>query len=843
MTIPHDWTGETRTGYHPIGTVRARGDQPERRDGALIWTFASEDGALVEVALLAEDLARVRLLPPDVTPARSWAVVRTSWPEVQVHTEKMERDAGCALKTGSMHLQIHTDPLRLTFSWPDGSTFAEDVPECGMGYVGATGPRDVPSALLPAGSTRCFKRLAPGERILGAGERTEALDKRGLRMIFYNVDPPELHSEKTGSMYASIPFWIGLRLGRAYGIFMDSVRRSDLDAGAAHPDVLSFGTVDGDLTYYVFAGPTPAQVLERYADLTGRTPMPPRWALGYAQSRWGYMSEEHLRSVADEFRRRGIPCDTLYLDIDYMDGYRDFTWNSWRFPDPERMLGELGELGFKVVTIIDPGVKADPTDPTYAEGLERDYFVRRADGSLFVGTVWPGEAVFPDFSRAEVRQWWGERHRLLLDPGIAGIWVDMNEPSLTDRLVPGAGVPHGSTLPPDAVHHPEGQDGPPLAHAQFHNAYGLEMTQATYEGQQQLRPKRRPFVLTRAGYAGIQRYAAVWTGDNNSTWDHLQLAMRMCLTLGLSGVPFVGFDTGGFWGNATGAQLVRFTQLGALFPFFRNHSAMETHAQEPWQFGQPFEAMCRAAIALRYRLLPYIYTAFAQATRDGSPIARAMAYAFPEEDALAPLDDQFLLGDALLAAPVCVEDQIARSVSFPPGIWIDWLTGERFRGPARPTVSTPLDVLPLFVREGAIVPLGPVVPYVGERATEPITLACYLGNEADARAEGTLYEDDGESPAYRDGAYRRTRFTAARSGNTVALKAEASEGGFDGSMPAWAVELSLPHPPRAQVAVDAIELDGESASQWKTVPRRYDTLVRVQLGRLGLPFSVAIRLK
>jgi alpha-glucosidase len=842
MTIPHDWTGKERTGYHPIGTVRPHGEQPERRDGALVRSFASEDGARVEVALLAADLARVRLLPPDVMPAASWAVARDAWPDVQVHAEKMERDAGWVLKTEAMHLQIHADPLRLTFSWPDGSTFAEDVPECGMGYVGPAGPRDVPSTLLPAGSTRCFKRLAPGERILGGGERTEAMDKRGARLVFYNVDPPQPHGEKTGSMYVSIPFWMGLRQGRAYGIFMDSVRRSDLDAGAAHPDVLSFGTVDGDLTYYVFAGPTPARVLERYADLTGHMPLPPRWALGYAQSRWGYYPEEYLRSVADEFRRRGIPCDTLYLDIDYMDGYRVFTWNPWRFPDPEGLVSALGEQGFKVVTIIDPGVKADPTDPTYAEGLERDHFVRRADGSLFVGTVWPGESTFPDFSRAEVRQWWGERHRSLLDAGVAGIWVDMNEPSLTDRLVPGAGIPHGTTPPPNAVHRPEGPDGPPLTHAKFHNAYGMQMARATYEGQEQLRPAGRPFVLTRSGYAGVQRYAAVWTGDNCSTWDHLRLAARMCLTLGLSGVPFVGFDTGGFWENASGELLVRFTQLGALFPFFRNHSSMGMASQEPWQFGQPYEALCRAAIELRYRLLPYLYTAFAQAARDGSPIARAMAHAFPEEDALASLDDQFMVGDALLAAPVCAEDQIVRPVSFPPGIWIDRLTGERFRGPARPLVNTPLDVLPLFVREGAIVPLGPVMQHVGARVPEPITLACYLGDGPDARAEGSLYEDDGESPAYREGAFRRTHFSAARSGNTVTLRTEVIEDGLEGAAPEWVVELSLPHPPRAQIAVDTVRLNGQSLAQWDVVPRRYDTLVRVPLGRVPVPFTLGVAL-
>nr|MBF6591488.1 DUF4968 domain-containing protein [Ktedonobacterales bacterium] len=627
-------TGDRSGGYLPIGAVTPASDGAAdgAADGGRIWRFAATDGARVEVTLLAADLARVRLVPPGIASARSWAVVERAWPDVRV---RLDAGAGglVQLTTDAMRLDIAPAPCRLTFSWPDGAPFAEDDAALGMGVVAPLGPADIPDLSLTPGSVRCSKRLAPGERILGVGERTSGLDRRGERVVFYNVDPPQPHGADTHAMYVSIPFWLGLRQGRAYGIFLDSVYRADLDAGASVPDRLSFGAAGGELTYYVFAGPTPAAVLARYADLTGHMPLPPRWALGYAQCRWSYFPEAQVRQVAEGFRQRRIPCDSLWLDIDYMDGFRVFTWNEGRYPTPERLLRELSERGFKVVTIIDPGVKADPTDTTYRAGLAHDFFTRRPDGSLYTGVIWPGDAAFPDFSREAVRAWWGECHRPLLEAGVAAIWDDMNEPSLTDRFIPGADVPHGSTLPPDIVHRPDGPDGPPLPHAAFHNAYGLQMARATAEGLARLRPDRRPFVLTRSGYAGIQRYAAVWTGDNLSTWAHLRLAMRMCLALGLSGVPFVGFDTGGFWGNATGELLVRFTQLGALFPFFRNHSARGTHQQEPWAFGQPFEALCRAAIELRYRLLPYLYTLFEQATRDGGPLTYPLLYAFPTEDA------------------------------------------------------------------------------------------------------------------------------------------------------------------------------------------------------------------
>ncbi len=836
-----------RRGFQPMGKVEGKGARVGDGD-AREWRFVAEDGAEAHVALLAADIVRVRLTPKDVAPAESWAVARTEWPSVDAEEHASVASGIVRLTTSELAVEVATDPLRLAFRWHDGARFGEDDQKRGMGIVAALGAADLPDPAMTPGSLRCYKRLAPGERILGAGERTEPLDKRGHRITFWNTDPPHMHNPATGPMYSSIPFWMTQRPdGRCWGLFMDSAGRSDLDAGASDPSLLSFGVVDGDLTYYVFAGPTPADVLRQYSELTGRMPMPPRWALGYGQARWSYSPEEHVREVAQTLRARNIPCDHLWLDIDYMDGYRVFTWSPTRFPQPKQMLDELAAEGFKVVAIIDPGVKADPTDPTFAEGVERDYFVRMPDGTLFVGSVWPGASVFTDYSRADAREWWGERHRGLLESGLAGIWDDMNEPGLTDMFTAGSAPVSGGTLAHDALHHPHRPDGPALPHARFHNAYGMQMARATREGLERLRPNERAFVLSRSGYAGIQRYAAMWTGDNSSIWDHLPLAVSMCLSIGMSGQPFIGFDSGGFFEAPTGEMLVRFTQLGAFFPFFRNHSCAGTPAQEPWAFGQPFEAYTRAAIELRYQLLPYLYTLFEEAHSTGAPITRPMSYAYPEDATLAGIDDQFLLGKDLLAAPILRANHFQRDVRLPVGAWRDWRSGERYTGFQTVRVDAPIDVAPLFVREGAIIPLGPLMRYVGELSEEPLTLVCALGPEDGAQAEGALYEDDGVTRDNERGAWQRTRFTARRSGQRITVRAEQPEGQYHAER-GVTLELRLPRTdlaptaPRPQLV--AARLDGADiyTEHAEREDRRYETLLRVTLGRVAAPFTVEIDL-
>jgi len=825
--------------FESLGTTTLAQDENGQSDYQR-WTYTAADGASVQIAVLASDLVRVRYVPAGRSAARSWSVVRDSWPALAVRTDQGENGT-LRVTTDAMRVEIAPDPFRLAFSWPDGAPFAEDDPARGMGIVSAPTPERVPDTNLPPGMVRCYKRLAPAEQIIGAAERASRLSLRGSTMTFWNVDPPLHHLEHAGPMYASIPFWMGLRGGRVYGIFLDTAGKADLDAGSALPDTLSFGAAGGDLTYYVFAGPTPQAVLARYADLTGHMSMPPKWALGYGQSRWSYFPDTYLRAVATELRHRQIPADSLWLDIDYMDGYRVFTWNSRRFPHPARVLRELAAQGFRVVAIIDPGVRADPMYSVFTEGLEKDYFVRHPDGTVCIGVVWPGECAFPDFSRAEVREWWGQQQATLLDAGIAGIWDDMNEPAMSGLFAPGAGVVHGDTLPLDVLHLPDGPDGEPLSHAAFHNAYGMQMARATYEGLARYRPERRPFVLTRSGFAGIQRYAAIWTGDNDSSWDYIRLAARMCLTFGLCGVPFAGFDAGGFWGDADGELLVRFTQLGAVMPFFRNHSAMYTKAQEPWAFGQPWEAFCQQAIELRYQLLPYLYTEVAAAARTGAPIARPLIYEHPDEADFIDIDDEFLIGNSLLAAPVMTQNTTRRAVVFPKGIWIDWYSGRRYQGSQRQDVEAPVDVLPLFAREGSIIPIAPVMQYVGERPEDPLTLACYLSSDATPKARGVLYEDDGETPAWRSGKWRLTHFAAELSSDGLTFSANQPEGAYSGDVREWLLEFHLPHAGGARPTLGGARVNDQLLDDdWEMDERRYETVVRIPVGRIAAPFTITL---
>ena len=835
------------SGYMPMGAAALASSNVAER-AAREWRFSTALGTEARVATLAPDILRVQLLAAGSEPARSWAVERAEW-DAGAAEERVEGERA-TLELAAYTVEARFDPFRLAVRWPDGTVFADHDPARGMGLIAPPGRDELANPLMPAGGARCYLRLSSGERIIGAGERTEPLDRRGARLVFWTTDPPSPHDEITGAMYASIPFWLVARPdGRVWGVFMDSVGRSDLDAGASDPDLMSFGVASGDLTFYVLAGPTPADVLRQYTDLTGRMPLPPRWALGYGQSRWSYFPESHLREIAAQFRARRIPCDHLWLDIDYMDGYRVFTWSPTRYPDPARLLADLREQGFKAITIIDPCVKADPTDPTFSDGVRRDYFIRRANGALFTGVVWPGESVFADFSREDVRWWWGDLHRPLLDAGVAGIWNDMNEPGLTDRLVPGAGTPHGSTMDLLAVQRPDGSEGEPVSHERLHNAYGMLMARATHEGLARLRPDERPFVLSRAGYAGIQRYAAIWTGDNHSRWEHLRLAARMCLSLGMSGTPLVGFDTGGFWDAPTGELLTRFTQLGALFPFFRNHCAMSMPPQEPWALGQPFEAFIRQAIELRYRLLPYFYTLADEAARTGAPITRPMLYHWPGDPTIAGMDDQFTVGADLLAAPVFASEQRQRDVRFPAGAWRDWVSGQRHDGPVTARVDCPIDIAPLYQREGSIIPLGPIMQYVGELDVEPLTLVCALGPEPDARAQGSLYEDDGVTRAFERGAWRRTAFTVERAGERIIARAAQAGEAYDAPARPVSLEFRLLRRDLAPATPDplarAVMLNGqplEVAACVTTERRRYETALRVALGAVAAPFEVEVTL-
>jgi alpha-glucosidase len=745
---------------------------------------------IVEITALAPDLFRVGAFPEGHPPEySSEAVAKEDWEPVEVSVELTGETL--TLST-SVAARISLDPLRISFTDASGRTFASDDAELGMGFVRRPEADVFKEPLGPP--PRLYKRREEGERYFGCGERTSGLEKTGSYQIFWNVDPPLGHTASFNNLYASIPFTLSLANGGAHGLFFDNTGRVEFDLALENPGRALYGAEGGSLVYYVFCGPTPADVLHRYTELTGRTPMPPLWSLGNQQCRYSYMDEEEVREVARGFRDRDIPCDVIYLDIHYMDGYRVFTWDEERFPEPEGLIAELKELGFRVVTIVDPGVKADENYPVYVEGRERDLFCKTLDGEEYHNVVWPGMCAFPDFTNPRTREWWGENHRALLERGVSGIWCDMNEPSMF--------VPRNSTMPGDVVH-PGGPNGEAKYHAQVHNTYGSLMARAAREGLLKLRPGERPFVITRAGYAGLQRHALQWTGDNSSWWEHLWMSMPQLQNLGLSGVAWAGVDVGGFWGDANGELLARFTEFGIFQPFCRNHTAIGTRRQEPWAFGEPYESVCRKMLKLRQRLIPYLYTLFAGCHESGAPILRPLLFEYPEDETTYTADDEFLLGDALLIAPVSRPGIEHRHVYLPRGTWFHYWTGERFDGPAHVLAHAPLGEPPLYVRANAAVPMGPETSHTGERALDPLTFLLYPAEGAD---ESVVYEDAGDGFGYEDGEYARRAVSCEESAGVVTVRFGERRGSFVPEREESRLELRT-----FSSAPDSVRVDGESA--------------------------------
>jgi len=746
----------------------------------------------VETTVLAPDLFRVGAFPNGQTPDYgSEAIYKDEWLAVEASMERT--DSGFILSTREVKAEINTNPLRISFSDPSGRTFAADDMELGMGFFRTPGSDIFTKPLGDA--VRLHKRREEGERSFGCGERTGGLDKTGTSQTFWNVDPPSGHTDAFDNIYSSIPFTLSATNGKFHGLLFDNTHRVEFDLGKKDGDLSAYEARGGDLVYYVFAGPTPKRVLERYTELTGRTPMPPMWSLGNQQCRWSYETAEEVREIARNFRERGIPCDVVYLDIDYMDGYRVFTWNDEGFPEPEKLIAELGEDGFRVAAIVDPGVKADEDYFMYSEGRERGFFCRTMDGEEYNNAVWPGVCAFPDFTSSEARKWWGGNHKILLDAGVSGIWCDMNEPALF--------IPKGATMPDDAVHP---GDGEAKLHAQIHNTYGSLMAKATREGLLELRPDERPFVITRAGYAGMQRHAMQWTGDNSSWWEHLWMAMPQLQNLGLSGVAWAGVDIGGFFDDGNGELLARFTEFGVFQPFCRNHSAKGTASQEPWAFGEPYESVCRAMIKLRMRLLPYFYTLFEESHRNGSPILRPLLFEYPEDETTYALDDEFLLGDALLVAPITRPGIEHRSVYLPEGTWFHYWTDEKFEGGRHILVHAPLGQPAMYMKANKALPMGPEKMHTGEKMDAPLAFLIY---PSEGSGEAGFYEDAGDGFGYESGEYARRKVSCEATGDAVTVRLGGREGSFEPERSETRIELRGIEREPGKVSVDGGEASFE----------------------------------
>lgn len=757
-------------GLQPVGAA-AKTIRTERG-----VTVACADGASVALTVLAPDLVRVRTLFARQTaaPDHSWAIAKTDWPAVT--WQSTESTDSVKLTTDELQVIIHRDPLLVEFR--DAAT----------GRVINADMR--PAARDPkTGRIAVGKRLGFDEHFYGLGEKAAHLDRRRGRFTLWNSDTPG-YVEGTDPIYQSIPFYLGLEAGQAYGLFYDNPGRSTFEFGHLTQESTDYSVAGGVLDYYFFRGPSLKKVINRYTELTGRMPLPPLWALGHQQSRYSYYPEATVDRVVAEYRARNLPLDVVHLDIHYMDAYRVFTWDRTRFPDPAALTARLARQGVRVITIVDPGVKFQPEVPGYAvfdEGMAHNYFLRRQDGSLYIGEVWPGKAVFVDYTREDARRWWGEQHRTLTSQGIAGVWTDMNEPS---DFVDKSGDTQQDVVFDDL--------GTRSLYAQNRNTFALNMARATYEGLQRLQPELRPFVITRAGYAGIQRYAVTWTGDNNATFESLALNVSMFASMGLSGQPFVGADIPGFIGRADGELLARAYQVAAFAPFCRNHGAIDQYDHEPWRYGAPYEASVRGSLQLRYRLLPFLYTTLEEAHRTGVPLFRPLLLEFQDDESALNLDDQFMVGSALLVAPVLHAGERARDVYLPAGRWYDYWSGAAIDSPASlHRTEAPLDRMPLFVRGGSIVPSTIAMNHTGEKPWNPLRFDVYP--DAAGRATGELYEDDGQSPAYLQGGFRRTTLSLAGDRMILGL-----DGGF--RPPARDLEIVL----HATGASSRVLLDGKT---------------------------------
>ncbi len=713
----------------------------------------------LSITPLSDDVIRVHFTTaPDFGWDHSYAVVNRNLgsPKVTVNTGV----AATSLQTASLTVTIQQSPLRLSFADNHGEILDADSAQFGI-------------SVSSDGAFRVARQLPDNAHVYGLGEKNGELDKRGWQLGGYDYamwnSDTFAYDPSTDPIYVSVPFYLVLRNGRAYGIFLDNTWRSFFDIGHQQYGLLNFGAAGGDLDYYFINGPDPRTVIERYTELTGRMPLPPLWSLGYNQCRYSYYPDAKVRRLANTFRAKKIPADVLWLDIHYQDNYKPFTWNLQRFPNPKKMLSDLRAQGFRVVTIVDPHPKVEKGYAPYDEGLAGNYFVKNPDGSVYEAPVWPsqgippGPSAFPDFSNPAARQWWGSLFKGFVDMGVAGIWNDMDEPAVFH-------TPTGS-MPLDTVFD---NDGHPATQREIHNVYGQLTSRATFEGLSKLRPNERPFVLTRASFAGGQRYAAVWPGDNTSDWTSLRQSVSTLLGMGLSGFTFVGCDIGGFNGAPDGELYSRWLQLGVFYPFMRSHSNLGSPTKEPWSWGPYFETINKHSIQLRYELLPYIYNTMHQAADTGLPALRPLFLEFPNDTNVTGIGNEFMFGNDLLVSPVMVQGETNHTVYLPEGDWFDYWTGHKFIGGTNFQFAVTMNSIPIFVRGGGFIFRQPVVQFTGQMPGNPLHVLVAPGR--DSRA--SLYEDDGESLDYRQGQYLLRHFHQISADGQTTIEISAPNGSY-----------------------------------------------------------------
>jgi len=688
---------------HPPGVLK---DVQETPSGAKFHFEFEKSSSDLEILFLKPDLVRVSWSPG--LPPLPYALIETDWPEVPVTI--LETVGGRTMKSDGLEVNVKSDG-GLEFCQPDGPLLRSEPPPQRRGEIGED---EDPDALV---YWTHYANLAPEEHVYGLGEQSMGLNLRGGVYNLWNRDPGGAYSPGEEPLYAPMPVYIGLHKQGSYLVFYENPFQAKVKlpanpqiagsskneaADGKEPAIASFK--GGMLRYYFSPGP-PEHALHNFSALTGRPPLPPLWSLGYHQCRWGYKDEGHVRRLVQGFKKHNMPLSAIHLDIDYMQGYRVFTVDRTRFPDlsalsrdlarEENLAGGLHPPGVRLVAILDPGIKQDLDFPLFMEAVREKVLCNLPDGKPFIGPVWPGWCGFPDFTDPKARQWWGSKYPFLLEKGISGIWHDMNEPSVF--------AAQGELTFPQATRHSlENRGGD---HRQAHNLYGLLMNQAGYEALRKYQPEKRPWLLSRSGWPGMQRYAWSWTADTQTSWESLRMTIPTVLGMGLSGVPYSGPDVGGFNGVPSAELYLRWLQVAACMPFFRTHSALGMPEREPWVYGEPYTSHARKVLELRYRLLPYLYTLAWEAHQSGVPIVRPLFWADPEDEDLWDVEDAFSLGEALLVAPVVQAGATRRQVRLPAGAWFDFWDERVYNGPGVVDLPGDLSRVPLLVRAGSVLPM------------------------------------------------------------------------------------------------------------------------------------------
>jgi alpha-glucosidase len=651
-----------------------------------------------------------------------------------------ETDEHLLIQTKKIKVQISKQPVRVQFLTLQGQIIHEDHPSFGVSWFG----NEVVS----------YKSIQRNEIFVGLGEKTGNLNRRGTSYTHWNTDYFG-YPTNGDPLYLSTPFYIGIHSGLCYGLFYDNTYKSVMDFGASNERFTAFTAADGEMDYYFFYDDHIAGILKHYTALTGRVQLPPLWSLGFQQCRYSYYPDKEVINVARTFREKDIPADVIYLDIHYMDEYKVFTWHPERFPNPDEMVEELRKMGFHVILIVDPGVKVEDGYPYYETGLKDDLFLKYPDGELYSGKVWPGTCHFPDFTNPKTRTWWGKNYKIHIDNGIEGYWNDLNEPATWGKRVP------------DIVEF--NYEGIGASHRKAHNLYGMQMARSTYEGTKELLKGKRPFVLTRSGYSGVQRYAAVWTGDNTASDEHMMCGIRLISSMGLAGIAFAGYDVGGFAGEPSTELFARWIAIAAFSPFFRCHSMINSRDAEPWAFGEEVEEISRNYIKLRYRMLPYIYSVFYEAAQTGMPIQRSLVIDYMNDPNIynSAYQNEYLFGPAILIAPVPSTQMISK-IYLPEGGWYDFFTDKYYEGGKEILIETGKDKIPIFVKQGAIVPIQRAVTHADADPGDTLEIHIYKGIRNETFV---YYEDDGAGFDYEEGMYYRRELVFNPKSKSLTLKA------------------------------------------------------------------------